>query len=143
LETPQEVASRIDTFLAEGAGRTLRPEDVGTVFDTALNSADVDGVMTLFHAQAVMRMTDGLVVEGGSDAIRNEIQRLVSLRPILKNTVRRVLRSGDIALLLLDRTMSVAPDDHSNVKRGTATQIVERSAQGKWQLRVSNPLGIV
>jgi ketosteroid isomerase-like protein len=64
------------------------------------------------------------------------------LKPILKNTVRRVLKSGDIALLLLDWEIRVAPDGHSSVQRGTATQIVERSTTGNWQLRVSNPLGI-
>jgi ketosteroid isomerase-like protein len=88
-----------------------------------------------------MRTTDSLVVEGGPGAIRGEIEKLVSMKPIIKNTVRRVLKSGDIALLLLDCEIRVASDDHSSVQHGTATQIVERSAAGNWRLRVSNPLG--
>ncbi|MBO9195975.1 alpha/beta fold hydrolase [Rhizobium sp. 16-449-1b] len=142
LETPQEVASRIDSFLLGGSARTPRPEDVASAFDSALNSGNVDGVMALFHPEAVMRMTDGSVVEGGPKAIRGDIEKLVSVKPILKNTVRRVLKSGDIALLLLDWEIRSAPDGHSSVQHGTATQIVERSAAGNWQLRVSNPLGI-
>lgn len=58
-------------------------------------------------------------------------EKLVSMKPIIKNTVRRVLKSGDIALLLLDWEIRVASDDHSSVQHGTATQIVERSAAGK------------
>ncbi|MFJ6328513.1 MULTISPECIES: alpha/beta fold hydrolase [unclassified Rhizobium] len=142
LETPEEVASRIDTFLAGGAGTTPRPEDVAAAFDSALNGGNLDGVMMLFHPQAAMRMTDGSVVEGGPEAIRVEFEKLVLLKPILRNTVRRVLKSGDIALLLLDWEISVASDGHPSVQRGTATQIVERSATGNWQLRISNPLGI-
>ncbi len=120
---------------------TPYPEDVATAFDSGLNSGNVDGVMALFHPQAVMRTTDSLVVEGGPGAIRSEIEKLVSMKPIIKNTVRRVLKSGDIALLLLDWEIRVASDDHSSVQHGTATQIVERSAAGNWRLRVSNPLG--
>ncbi len=142
LESPREVASRIDSFLAGGIARTPHPEDVATAFDSALNSGNVDSVMALFHPKAVMRMTDRSVVEGGPEASRGDIEKLVSLKPILKNTVRRVLKSGDIALLLLDWEIRVAPDGHSSVQRGTATQIVERSTTGNWQLRVSNPLGI-
>lgn len=142
LEAPQEVASRIDSFLAGGIASSPCPEDVATAFDSALNSGNVDGVMALFHPQAVMRMTDGSVLEGGPGAIRGDIEKLVSLKPVLKNTVRRVLKSGDVALLLLDWEIRLAPDGHSSIQRGTATQIVERSATGNWQLRVSNPLGI-
>lgn len=65
--------------------------------------------------------------------IRGEIEKLVSLKPILENTVRRVLKGGDIALLLLDWEIRVAPDDHSSVQYGTATQLVERSATCNWQ----------
>ncbi|MFS2155187.1 alpha/beta fold hydrolase [Rhizobium sp. Rhizsp42] len=141
LEAPHHVASRIDAFLAGGMVSTPYPEDVATAFDSGLNSGNVDGVMALFHPQAVMRTTDSLVVEGGPGAIRSEIEKLVSMKPIIKNTVRRVLKSGDIALLLLDWEIRVASDDHSSVQHGTATQIVERSAAGNWRLRVSNPLG--
>jgi ketosteroid isomerase-like protein len=57
--------------------------------------------------------------------------------------VRRVLTSGDIALVLLDWNLNVTlPDGREHKERGTATHVMELGRDGGWRLRISNPLGL-
>jgi ketosteroid isomerase-like protein len=65
------------------------------------------------------------------------------MRPHIRNTVRRVLSSGGIALVLLDWSLSVTlPDGQQHLEEGTATQVMEKGRDGGWRLRISNPLGV-
>lgn len=123
-------------------GSTLQPEDIPSAFDSALNRGDIDAVMMLFHPRAIMRMTDGTVAEG-SVALRNALGNLIAVRPKLRNSIRRVIRTDEIALVLLDWEIRIAPPGQEEiVESGIATQVVERHEDGIWRLRISNPLGI-
>jgi uncharacterized protein (TIGR02246 family) len=147
LEAPHELAEQILGFIGNGRGAargaTPRPEDMPSAFDAALNRGDLDAVMALFHPDATMRMTDGTVVAEDPDALRKALGGLIASRPNLRNIVRRVLVSDDVALLLLDWEIRItAPGGNEVVERGTATQVAERCADGNWKLRIANPLGI-
>lgn len=147
LEAPQALAASIVEFIdIECSGechKATRPEDVPAVFDSALNRGDLDAVMSLFHPKAIMRMQDGRTIAEGHDALRDAFSRLIAARPEIRNGVRRMIASGDVALLLLEWTIrSTPPDQDEIVQSGVATQVAERNADGIWQLRISNPLGI-
>ena len=147
LEAPHELTERIVGFIGDGLsaarGATPRPEDIPAAFDAALNRGDLDAVVALFHPKATMRMTDGNVIAEGPDALRKALGGLIALRPSLRNIVRRVLVSDDVALLLLDwEIRTTVPGEDRVVERGTATQVAERCADGSWLLRIANPLGI-
>ncbi|MGB7756977.1 MAG: alpha/beta fold hydrolase [Salinisphaera sp.] len=147
LEAPQALASAIAEFVdteCSGVCRTAtRPEQVPAVFDAAINRGDLDAVMSLFHPEAIMRMQDGRTIAEGHGELRDAFVRLMAAGPKLRNGVRRVIASGDIALLLLDWTIRLTPPDQEEiVETGVATQVAERNADGVWQLRISNPLGI-
>src|SRR5690625_923059 len=147
LEVPQALAASIaefvDTECSGGCRTATRPEELPTIFDAALNRGDIDAVTSLFHPEAIMRMQDGETIAEGSEGLRAAIAQLIAARPELRNGVRRVIASGDIALLLLDWTIRLTPPERDEiVERGVATQVVERNADGIWQLRISTPLGI-
>lgn len=75
--------------------------------------------------------------------MRAAFATLLALRPTTKNEVRRVLMSNDLALVLMDLTFTLrTPDDLTMVDKGTATQVVQRQADGSWRLKISNPLGV-
>ncbi|HET7313638.1 alpha/beta fold hydrolase [Salinisphaera sp.] len=147
LEAPQAVAASIvefvDAELSSECRTAKQPEDVPAIFDSALNRGDLDAVMSLFHPEAIMRMQDGKTIAEGRDALRGAFAQLIPAQPEIRNGVRRVIASGDIALLLLEWTIRLTPPGQDElVERGVATQVVERNADGIWQLRISNPLGI-
>jgi uncharacterized protein (TIGR02246 family) len=142
LEAPRELVEQIVGFIVKRVG-TPRAEDIATAFDAAFNSGDLEALLGLFHPKAIMRMTDGTTVAEGLDALREALGGLLALQPKLRNSVRRVLLSDDVALLLLDWEIRVTvPGQGEVVESGTATQIAERGTDGNWRLRISNPPGI-
>lgn len=120
---------------------TADPAELPAAFDAALNSGNVDALVSLFHPDATMRMTDGNMASG-EEALRHALSILVSGRPILHNTVRHSIVSSEVALLIVDWEIRVpVPGQADLVERGTATQVAQSVAPGKWLLRISNPLG--
>lgn len=146
LEAPGEVARLIARF-ADAIERKRAvcgtPEQVPVAFDAALNAGDLDSVLALFSNQATMRMTNGDVVQRSPADLRMAFAQLLALRPRIRNEVRRVLTSGEIALVLLDWTWHVTlPDGREHEEKGTATQVMEQGRDGGWRLRISNPPGL-
>jgi uncharacterized protein (TIGR02246 family) len=146
LEAPTDLARLIARFVAaieDNAAVCHSPEQVPAAFDAALNAGDLDAVLGVFSNVATMRMTDDEVVQEDRTALRGTLAQLLALRPRIRNVARRVLTSGDIALVLMDWTLTVTlPDGGTREERGTATQVMERGRDGGWRLRISNPLGV-
>ena len=132
----------------ERAGGALAPEAVPVRFDEAFNRADVDAVMGLFDEVATMRMTNGAVIETDRSGLRAALTGLLSTRPRIRNEVRRVVRCDDVALVVMDWTLTVRdpegrdPEGRDQVDRGTATQVMKRQGDGSWRLKISNPAGV-
>ncbi|BCZ85161.1 hypothetical protein PTKU64_88360 [Paraburkholderia terrae] len=145
LEAPAEVAQNIASFVATIEDKSVvcnAPADVPAAFDTAMNANDLDALLRVFGNSATMRMTNGDLVESPSD-LRRSLAELLAMRPHIRNTVRLVLSSGEIALVVLDWTLSIPrPDGRKHVEHGTATQVMEKGPDGGWRLRISNPLGV-
>ena len=121
----------------------LSPEDVPAHFDSAFNHADVDAVLNVFADSATMRMTNGQVIENDRSSLRAALAEILSLQPHIRNEVRRVLRCDDVALVLMDWTLTLKdPEGQEHVDRGTATQVMTRQVDGSWRLKIANPLGV-
>ncbi len=123
--------------------KPLSPEDFPAHFDLAFNRADLDAVLGLFDDSATMRMTNGEVIEGDRSNLRDAFAHLLSLRPRIRNEVRRMLRCDDLALVLMDWAVTMRDaEGQERVDRGTATQVLKQQADGSWRLKISNPLGV-
>jgi pimeloyl-ACP methyl ester carboxylesterase/ketosteroid isomerase-like protein len=146
LEAPADLAQRIASFAAAIESRSVlcrAPEDVPAAFDAAMNAGDLDALLGVFSNNATMRMTNGEIAQESPGDLRESLARLLATRPHIRNTVRRVLSSGGIALVLLDWTLSVTrPDGQRQVEQGTATQVMEKGRDGGWRLRIANPSGL-
>jgi uncharacterized protein (TIGR02246 family) len=148
LEAPAALATLIGQFVSKLEGGAAvsgprTPEQVPVAFDIAFNAGDVDGMLAVFSENATMRMADGKSVASGHDALREQFSGLLKARPHIHNQVRRSLVSGNVALVLLDWTVTVGLPDGREVRQsGTATQVMKRGDDGVWKLTISNPLGI-
>jgi uncharacterized protein (TIGR02246 family) len=148
LEAPSALATVIRQFVGELESHTNTstpntPEQVPAAFDAAFNAGDIDSVLGLFSDNATMRMADGENVASGLEELRHQFSELLKAGPRIRNHVRLSLVSDDIALVLLDWTVTVTlPDGQHASSRGTATQVMTRGDDGVWKLRISNPLGI-
>lgn len=146
LEAPEEVARIIGRFVAALQNKSAlcsAPEQVPVAFDAALNSGDLEALLSMFSNQATMRMTDGQVVQERPNELRRALAQLLAMRPQIRNRIRSVIPSGDLVLVLLDWALSVTlPDGQQHRESGVATQVMEKGLDGGWRLRISNPLGL-
>jgi uncharacterized protein (TIGR02246 family) len=146
LEAPEDVAQNIASFVAAIEDKSVvcnAPADVSAAFDTAMNAGDLNALLRVFSNNATMRMTNGDVVQEHPGELRGSLAQLLAMRPHIRNTVRRVLTSGEVALVLMDWTLCVTlPDGQQKKEQGTATQVMEKGRDGGWRLRISNPLGV-
>ncbi|TDN69507.1 alpha/beta fold hydrolase [Paraburkholderia sp. BL10I2N1] len=146
LEAPSALATTIRQFVAgleSSAAAPNTPEQVPAAFDAAFNAGDLDAVIGLFNDSTTMRMGDGESIANGLPELRRQFSELLKAGPRIHNHVRLSLVSDDIALVLLDWTLSMTlPDGQHASKRGTATQVMARGGDGVWKLRISNPPGI-
>jgi pimeloyl-ACP methyl ester carboxylesterase/ketosteroid isomerase-like protein len=141
LEAPGALAGLIRRFV--GTLTALTPDAVPVALDAAFNAGDADALLALFTDNATMRMTNGEIVESDCATLHHQLSKLLKMGAKIKNTVRRTLVSEEIALVLMDWTLTI-PDAESgtHTESGTATQVLSRGADGLWRLRISNPAGL-
>ncbi|WP_343666846.1 alpha/beta fold hydrolase [Paraburkholderia tropica] len=146
LEAPTEVATIIGKFAHAIEDRSVvcsTPEQVAVSFDAAFNAGDLDALLGVFSNQATMRLTNGDVTQEHFADLRNAFSQLLTSKPHITHTVRRVLRTGDTALVLLDWTLeAISANGDTQIQSGTATQVMQKGRDGGWRLVISNPLGL-
>lgn len=145
LEAPTEVASHLLKFTAAIEGGTAvyhSPVETIAAFDDAFNAGRVDDLLALFSNRATMKMTDGVVIESDPEKLRDTFLSLTSSQPVIRNHIRSILSAGEIALLIIDWTLTITTKDRTlHEESGTATQVLLRSVDGGWRLLISNPSG--
>src|SRR5215467_9924499 len=115
------------------------PAHIHTLFLKAFNAGDVDALVALYEADAV------LVVNGqpvtGLESIRAAYQRFVVRRPQMALKTRSVVMFDDnLAVLHGDWSMEGPAVGKSGAARsGLSTEVVRRQADGSWRFVIDNP----
>ncbi|QUQ63647.1 YybH family protein [Kutzneria sp. CA-103260] len=110
------------------------------VFAQAFNSGDPAAVEAVYETDGLLVPTPGQPVSGTSRAEAN--QRLMDLGLPIEVRPRHVYVNGDLALLIVDWTISgTGPDGQPVHVEGTATDVARRGADGFWRYAIDNPLG--
>ncbi len=108
--------------------RATDPEELGRLITERLNAGDVDGLVALYEADAVLALPGGRVAAGAAQ-IRAAYERIVTDRPrFAPGTPRPTIRSGDLALTstrLADGTVTV--------------EVARRQPDGTWLWVLDQP----
>ncbi len=80
------------------------PEEMPRLWAEAFVAGDLDALVALYEADAVLVDPPGEVVKG-IEAIREALRGLLATRPTFNLEVRKVLQTGDIALSFADWTL--------------------------------------
>lgn len=108
------------------AERALAPEDLDRLFLERANAGDVEGVVALYEADAVLAFAPGRVAVG-TDAIRRVYAELLASPPAFTGVIRPAVRNGDIAIT-------------STTRAGDATvEVARRQADGTWLWAIDRP----
>jgi len=114
--------------------KALSPDELPLVFERHFNAGDVAGLMADYYApSATYAPLPGDVVWG--EGVEPAIASLVELGHEMDVTVRHVLRSGDVALLVVDWVIPAIG------LTGTATDVAQLQPDGSWKCVIDNPHG--
>jgi ketosteroid isomerase-like protein len=114
--------------------KALSPDELPLVFERHFNAGDVAGLMADYYApSATYAPLPGDVVWG--EGVEPAIASLVELGHEMDVTVRNVLRSGDVALLVVDWVIPAIG------LTGTATDVAQLQPDGSWKCVIDNPHG--
>ena len=115
-------------------------EDLDRLFAERVNAGDVEGVVALYEPDATMVRQDRSAAIGTA-AIREEITKLMALRPHMTLSVVRVLSAGEDVAVLYDDWHATGTDERGKPVRfsGHASEVARRQRDGTWRYAVDDP----
>jgi ketosteroid isomerase-like protein len=110
------------------------PDELPLVFERHFNAGDVAGLMADYYAPtATYAPLPGQIVWG--EGVEPAIASLVGLGHSMEVSVRHVMRSDDVALIVVDWEIAGLS------LRGTATDVARLQDDGTWKCVIDNPHG--
>jgi ketosteroid isomerase-like protein len=110
------------------------PDELPLVFERHFNAGDVAGLMADYYAPlATYAPLPGQIVWG--EGVQPAITSLVELGHEMNVTVRHVMRTDDVALIVLDWVIPAIG------LTGTATDVARQQPNGTWKCIIDNPHG--
>jgi len=108
------------------------PEEICNLFQQYMRESDIDSVLTLYDPEAVFLDPSGETRKGR--ALREELLPLAAAKTVFDFHIKRVIQSGDIALM------------HTNWKVSSpkpttlyAIEVARRQPDGTWRWLIGDP----
>ena len=122
------------------AART--PQEVDVLFAQALNSGNLDALVSLYEAQASLMPSPGKIVVGTA-AIRDALAAFVAGKPHITLTPRVVSQTPDLALVTATWQLAMTGQDGKPASmEGQSVEVVRRQADGSWRFAIDLPFGV-
>jgi uncharacterized protein (TIGR02246 family) len=117
------------------------PEEMPRLWAENLIAGDLDALVELYEADAMLVAQPGEVVTG-IEAIREALSGLIAMRPTFNIEGRKVLQTGDIALSFADWTLAgTGPDGEPIEMAAQTSDVLRRQPDGSWRFVIDNPWG--
>jgi uncharacterized protein (TIGR02246 family) len=114
-------------------------EELDPLWAQAFNNRDPDGVLSLYEPGATFVLPTGEAVSG-LEAIRQTLAGYLAMKPRIDLRTKKVLRTGDVALVYSSWTLSATAEDGSAVDMaGNATVVSRQQPDGTWRLVIDDP----
>jgi uncharacterized protein (TIGR02246 family) len=118
------------------------PVELDHLFEQALNTDDIDGLVALYEPDAALMPSPGKVVVGTA-AIREALAGFLAAKPTISTSGRLVAQTGDIALLANRWTLAMTgPDGKPTTMSGNAVEVARRQPAGHWLFAMDMPFGM-
>jgi uncharacterized protein (TIGR02246 family) len=117
------------------------PAQVIERFSERLNAGDLEGTLALYDPDATFAASPDQTVQG-HPAIAEALQQFLALQPRLDGQIRKVVESGDTALVINDwRLEGRDPSGAAVEMSGRSADVVQRGADGGWRVLIDDPWG--
>lgn len=119
------------------------PEEASKLFTEAINSGDLDALISLYEPDAISLPPTGDAPVSATAARREMFGGMMALNPTIDLRVTRTLQSGDIAMVTGSWTFEGKGPDGSAVEMaGHYADVVRRQSDGTWRFIIDNPLPV-
>lgn len=117
------------------------PAEVHHLFTQYFSAGDLDSLLSLYESGATLAPL-GVPSVSGTDGLRAAITGFLSGKPQLGLTIKRIIESGDIALLLSTWTLKgTDPQTGPFERAGQTSDVVRRQPDGRWLFVIDVPYG--
>jgi ketosteroid isomerase-like protein len=124
---------------ADRRGTITNPVDVHPAWARCFNAGDLDGMMSFVEPGGVFVPSPGVALTGAENTAAQQ-QFLAMGLPIYLD-VRDVYVHGDVALAIVDWSITGDAKDGSKVDlKGSSADVLRRGKDG-WKLAIDNPFG--
>jgi uncharacterized protein (TIGR02246 family) len=118
------------------------PEDLDRLFAGALNTGNIEELMTLYEPRASLMPAPGKIVSG-ADAIRDALQDFLDGKPKMSLSPRVVAKTADLALTTSKWELTMTgPDGKPTQMSGQSVEVSRRGADGNWRFAIDLPFGV-
>ena len=119
----------------------MSPEEVLTYQVQEFNKGNTDFLMALYEKEACFSPRRG-EIDNDLASIRRSFQGLIDMGAKLQANKKRVLYSGNLALLITEWTLvGTDPTGKSMNLAGRGTIVFRRQPDGNWLMVIENPWG--
>jgi len=116
------------------------PEALHRAWADRFNAGDLDGLMTLYEADAIMIPEPGKVVSGLS-AIRDVLAGFLSLKGRFELQFQLAHEAGGVALIFSRWILTASSDSGPIELKGQTSDVARRQPDGRLLMIVDNPFG--
>ena len=110
-------------------------------FEKAFNAGDLEGLVALYEATALLIPGPGLTARG-KDEIRAALQQFLTGRPAIHIETVAAFESAGVGLTHGKWTLKGTDADGKPFESGgTSAEVLRRQADGRWLYVVDNPFG--
>jgi uncharacterized protein (TIGR02246 family) len=116
------------------------PEQLHVLFEEALNSGSVEGVLDLYEDDATLMQANGTAVTGKA-AIKEALLGFFAMKPTLRMETGTVLHGG-LNLAMMEARWTLDGEGPGGIKMrltGTAHEVVRRHQNGSWLYVIDDP----
>ena len=116
------------------------PEQLIDAFAAAVNSGDIERVLAVYERDARLAFPGKPYV--GHDAIRVNIQDLLSQKPTMRGKTKSVSQVGELALLRSEWSYTgTGPKGERIELSGESAELARRQPDGTWRYVIDLPMG--
>jgi ketosteroid isomerase-like protein len=115
------------------------PEDatkMTALYVRAMNSGDVDAVLSLYTEDAVSVWDPEKPTSGAEHA--QAVKEFMAKRPVMRAELKESYVTGDTALLVVDWSFDIEGEEPL---AGTGLDVLRKGPDGKWRYAIDNPYG--
>ena len=120
---------------------TATPEQVLESIVDGINSGNLDALMPLYESEAAFVTQPGSLAHG-SPSVREALAGFISMKGKLDLEVTRVLKVGDLALVIGVWSFNGSGPDGEPVHLAARNaDVLRRQTDGTWRFVIDNPWG--